>query len=49
MICPCGNFTIGVRHMGHTAKLCTRCGRLMRLEWRTGRLVVVWPARRRAG
>lgn len=38
---------IPVRYRGRRAYLCTACGYLAALDYRTGRLVVLWPGRRR--
>ena len=34
---------------GRRVRLCTRCGRADRLDNKTGRLVVIWTGRRKAG
>ncbi len=47
MICPCGRSTIPARHLGQPVKLCTRCGLVIKLDYRTGQGFVIWPARRR--
>jgi len=48
MLCKCGQACIRVRirRTRATAWLCTRCGRLTRLDYNTGLRVEVWRPRR---
>ncbi len=47
MICTrCWRETIKARWRGRRASFCTECGRLTYLDYRTGRLLVIWPGRR---
>lgn len=46
MIC-CNRIMEPCRHRPTRKKahLCGRCGRLVRLDYNTGRLIVIWPPR----
>lgn len=37
---------VACRYRGRRAWLCTECGKLVRLDYETGRLVQIWPSRR---
>jgi hypothetical protein len=49
----CRSEMIAVRYYARLRKwirawFCTDCGRLVRLDYRTGRLIQIWPGRRAA-